>query len=420
MGKIVGNFTRVGVVCCFLVTALLAVTPFTALAGDTIKIGHLDPHSGFMKIVGDQAKEMWSILLEEVNAKGGVLGKKVEVIFEDNEYRPEVAVRKAKKLILQDKVDFIASGVGSHIAIALNRVATANKKIYFNFGGITDAIQGKFFTRYAFRMCHNVHQVAAIHVWHMAQKPYRKFYIICPDYVFGHDYARAIKEMVKKVMPDAKIVGEDYHPIGTKDFAPYVTKIIASGADAIVSGNFYTDSLLFIKTVREMGLKAPFPIFAFEAVNGNVSQALGDQVVGISESGPYLFELDTPRNNAYVKKWHEKNKHKAWQWWWTPRGNASWEYMGWQMIFAAIEKAGSTDPEKFIPVFEGFRYKTILDWWEMRACDHQILLPEYAYEFAVGKNKWYDFNWIGEKTIVRIPAEKLALPATPDYNPRCK
>jgi len=421
MKKGPGDVKRFGVIglVSSVVLFLVIATPWPTLAGDTIKIGRVEALSGFMKLWGDQCKEAWSIMLEEVNAKGGILGKKVEVVFEDHEYRPDVAVRKAKKLILEDKVDMLGTTIGSHVAIALNRVAGNYKKLYFNFGGQTDDIQGKHFTPYSFRMTSNVYASCHAIAYAASLKPFRKFYLVAPDYTFGHDWGAGVKAAIKKFMPDAQIVGEDYHPMPCKDFAPYVTKIIASGADAIFSGNFSTDAVLFCKAVREMGLKAPFPIFSFASVFGPVAQELKDEAVGIYQNGYYDFVIDTPGNQAFVKKWHERNKDKSWEFWY-PVDSAPMEYVGWPMVFAALEKAGSLDSEKVITALEGFEYDTIIGRWTMRACDHQILQPNWVKTFMPGKSRYYDWNWYTKDVLIEIPAEKLANPATPDYNPRCK
>ena len=101
--------------------------------------------------------------------------------------------------------------------------------------------------------------------------------------------------------------------------------------------------------------------------------------------------------------------------------------IGWQMVLAAVEKAGSLDPEKIIDAFEGFRYKTPVGWWEMRRCDHQIFMPMFGGAIQAGWNPWYNGSinqevnmpWVGPD-ITTLPAEKVAIPATPDYNPRCQ
>lgn len=417
MTKTFVNRLKIGAECLLLPFLLLLGIPFTVSAGETIKIGKLEPMSGFMAHWGEMSEAACQMIAEEQNAKGGVLGKKVEFVFEDNEYRPEVAIRKAKKLILEAKVDFMGTGVGSHISIAMNKLATSYKKIYLNFGGISDSIQGKEFSLYGFRMVNSAYQSAAALVEFAKTKPFRKFYMINPDYTFGHEYAAAFKQQMKIRFPDAQIVGEDYHPMGTKDFAPYVTKIIASGADAIFAGSFSTDARLLVKAARGIGLKAPFPFFSYAMVESTNAEQLRDEAVGISSVNGWSVGVNTPENNEMVAKWHKKFKDKRYDWWW-PSSNVAWEFMGWPMFFAAVEKAKSLEPDKIIDALEGLRYKTPIGWYTMRKCDHQVILPMFAFEIKPGKNKWFDWPWIGPD-VMTIPADSVAPPATADYNPRC-
>ena len=219
--------------CLFVCLAFSAALPAPAQAADTIKIAHFDPFSGPMENVGRLYQAGIQFAIYEQNAKGGLLGQQIELLSFDSEVKPDVATRKAKKAILEDKVDFIASGTGSHVLIALNKVATAYKTLLINYGGMSDIVMGKEFTPYAFRVCQNSHNFTAGLAQLMATKPYRKFYILCQDYAWGHDVSKAFKEQLKVYLPDAEIVGEDYHPLYTKDFGPYINKVIAANADAI-------------------------------------------------------------------------------------------------------------------------------------------------------------------------------------------
>jgi ABC-type branched-subunit amino acid transport system substrate-binding protein len=112
---------------------------------------------------------------------------------------------------------------------------------------LSEVCQGKEFSRYAFRVCHNNYSITSALVQFMATKPYRKYYILCQDYAYGHDAANDFKKKVKMFFPEAQIVGEDFHPLATKDFAPYINKVIAAKADAIFSANFSADGSSLIK-----------------------------------------------------------------------------------------------------------------------------------------------------------------------------
>ena len=142
-------------------------------------------------------------VVDEQNAKGGLLGRKVEVIGEDNEFKPDVAVRKAKKLILENKINFLANAMGSHIAIALNQVAASSEVLFFHYGAMADQIMGKEFNRYTFRLTTNIYNLAASQALLLATTPYLKLYSINMDFVTGHDSDKLNKELIKKYVPDA-------------------------------------------------------------------------------------------------------------------------------------------------------------------------------------------------------------------------
>ncbi len=415
------TFTKtmaIGSIFLFLILAISAGTPGGAMAADTIKIGVVDVYSGpFASGAGLAFYRGIKFAVDEQNAKGGLLGKKIEIIKVDSELKPDVATRWAKKLILEDKVNFIAGCAGSHIAIALNKVATEHKTIFIDYAGMSNIVQGKEFSRYAFRVCQNSYNLTSALAQLMAAKPYRRFYIICQDYTWGHDAAKAFKEQIKKYIPDAQIVGEDYHPIGTKDFGPYITKVIAAKADAIFSGNWGPDATLLVKQARSMGLKPPFPLVMTFGLDINLERELGDDSVGIHYAYNYTLRVDTPENKAMIARYHEQPEHKnskdPMDWW--PLGSV---ILGWKMFFAAMEKAGCLDTEKIIEAFEGMWYKTPVGWWFMRKCDHQVILPMFGGVVEAGKNPYYDFPWLGPD-IITFPAAESAIPPTTDYNKRC-
>jgi branched-chain amino acid transport system substrate-binding protein len=407
------------------VIMLIGAIPFKATAGDTIKIGAIEPRSGPMESVG---RFMFSGLIqavEEQNAKGGLFGKKIEIIWEDSEFKGDVATRKAKKLILEDKVDFLVSGASSPVMVALNKVSATNKILYFGYGAMTDDIQGREFSPYGFRLTATMYNVYSAMAQWMEKMPYRKFYILAPDYLSGYDTAKQFKEQMKVHVPDAKIVGEDFHPLSNKDFGPYVTKIIASKADAVMLGSFGPDLTNVVKTIRSMGLKT-LPILS-HVIEPYPMNDMKDDAIGIHITNQYSLRVNSPENQDFIKKFHEKHKgDKDYLTWW-PVGAMGGSATSWRVAFAAMEKAGTLDPDKFVKVFEGFQYKTPVGTYTMRACDHQMLVPMYGITIAGGQNPFYNgsikpeikFPFEGPK-IEMFPAEAVAFPATKEYNPRCQ
>lgn len=398
-----------------LVGALILGWAGSAGAADTFKIGETNPFSGPAAYLGTVYHEGTKFVVDEYNAKGGLLGKKIEIISEDNEFKPDVAVRKVKKMILEDKVNLFASGTGTHIAIALAKVAAGYKTVGVNYG-FSQPMAEKEFTPYYFRAGVSPYSVTSGHAQLLATLPYRKIYMVYQDYAYGHAMAKYFKENLKAHVPDAKIVGEDAHPLGLKDFAPYVNKIIASKADFVWSSNFGVDAFNLVKQARTLGLKVPFPFITHIGEELSFNNTLKNEAVGIHHCFCYSLRVNTPENQQMVKKWHEQHKNDKDPMTWWPASAIGCTVMSWKFIFAAIEKAGSADPEKMIKALEGFRYKTPVGFYEMRKTDHQLLVPLFG-GIIEEKNPYYDgsirpdmkFPWVGPK-IVTFPAEKVAPP----------
>jgi branched-chain amino acid transport system substrate-binding protein len=388
----------------------------TAEEAEKIKIGLVGPFSGIFKYVALYYYEKIEFAVQEQNAKGGLLGRKIEIIREDSELRADVAARKAEKLIIEKNVTFITAIEGSHATIALNRAATQYRTIFINSIGSADRIQGKEFSRYAFSIGANNYTQTTTLTRLMATKPFRKYYIVSPDYDYGHDLANAFKKQIKKHIPDARIVGEDYHLLGTRNFNFYIDNVKAAGADAVFSGSFASDLGQLVRQSRRQGLKAPFP---FVTPGGPIlgEFARKEDGAGIYTTAGYSMMVDTPENKAWIAKYQRRHKFDSmWKKW--PATDAGATILGWQMFFAAVEKAGSFDPEKIIAAFEGFRYKTPVGWWHMRKCDHQVMLPMFGMVTKAGQNPYFPFPWYGPD-IVQFSAEETAIPATRDHNPRC-
>lgn len=425
MKKNLSKGWRVCSVFFFLLIGLSAGIPINTMAADTVKIGISEAFSGPFEATGRAYAIGVQFAVDEQNAKGGLLGKKIELFVEDNELKPDVAVRKTKKHILENKVDILGVGVGSHNVLAATKVAEEYKKIFINYGGLADSLTGKDFSRYSFRVTTNTHNYSVALAKFMAGKPYKRFYILCQDYSYGRDSGKAFKEQLKNYFPAAQIVGEDYHPLATKDFAPYISKVIAAKADVIFTANWGPDAINLVKQARSLGLKRPFPFACTVLVSDPyVQNELKDDSIGIHVSFPHDLAVKTPENEAMIARFHAKHKNeKDFMYWW-PIYNIGYTICGWQMTFAAIEKAGSLDTEKIINTFEGFSYKTPVGVWTMRKCDHQVILPMYAGVVVPGWNPWFNgsidpkinFPWVGGE-IMMIP--DVAIPPTPEYNPRC-
>lgn len=418
MKKALGAAVMLGVLfCCVL----------GAHAEDTAKIGMLTTLSGPFEFVGRIYVAGAKFAVDERNAHGGLLGKKIDLIIEDDEFKPDVAVRRARSLILEKQINILNGAVGSAASIALNKVADANKTILINHTATADIIQGKEFTRYGFRVITNQYSIIAALAKVLSSKSFKRYYILNQDYALGRDSAATFKSLLSKRLPSTVIVGEDYHPPATKDFAPYISKIIAANAEVVVTTDFGPDFTNLVRQSREMGLKDVHFVALWGGGDPYAMNALKDDAIGIYHANGYSLRVDTPENKEMIAAYHEQHKSdKDFQTWW-PYAQIGQSILGLRMVFAAIDKAGSLDPEKIIETFEGFRYESAVGTFTMRSCDHQALMPIFVGLIQGGPNPYYNgsirpdvkFPWEGPD-IVTVAADQVAIPATPDYNKRCK
>ncbi len=291
-----------------LMAVIFGVTIFVAgqaLAADTVNIVMIDPISGPMKSVGDMSVWGAQFAVDEINAAGGLLGKKIKLMPEDSQLKPDVAARKATKAIMQDEAQFIFQLTSTAVAQALMDVAEKNKVIYVNFGAESDFLTGKNFTKYMFRTCFTTGNRARAYAEFFKTKPWRKFYLMNQDYAFGHAVADDFIKVIVKEIPDAKIVGEDFAPIGHKDFGPYFSKIVASGAEVIFTGNYGVDLGNLLKQGAKMGIKLPVRYATYFMDDDVQLPNIGLAAVGSFVNSTYLPTIDTPKTKL---SWNDGTK----------------------------------------------------------------------------------------------------------------
>lgn len=406
--------------------------------GDTIKIAVVASFSGPAAAVGEiyYMSVLWAAHM--VNKRGGLIvdGKKkmVQVIKADTQSKPDVTKKVCERMILQEHVDFLWGTNGSHLMKVINQVADRYKKIAICAASLSDELyEGNNFTRYSFMTSFSTQQIGRGLAYYFGQirKKEKKFYILCQDYLFGHSMAEGFKMGLKEYYPDAEIVGEDYHKLFLTDFAPYLTKIQASGAEVVYTGDWIPDAANLLKQARQMGIKLPFAdIF--------MDEPRFLQEIGIEGTKGIINLAQYGNGNPAFKNKGQIKLHDAWTKLWKTKWTAPYNtilykhgsgnigaYIGstyW--LLSVVERAGSTDPEKIIKVWEGDTYQLpsgqIL---EMRACDHKQITPLSVNEFVPPEEQrqsynippyyWFkDFSNVGPSTL--LPMDKTVPKADPD------
>jgi branched-chain amino acid transport system substrate-binding protein len=412
---------------------------FVNPTGDTIKIAVVAMHSG----PGAQNGEFFWLaatwVAHDYNKRGGIMvdGKKklIQLFKADTMFNPAQTKKICEQMILQNGVKFLWGAEGSHIVKVMNTVANNHKVIAQNMISQSDDLMDSVnFSRYAFQTWITTNQSGRGMAYYFGQirKKEKKFYILCQDYLFGHDIAEAFKAGLKEYYPPAQIVGEDYHKTNLTDFAPYLSKIKASGAEVIYTGDYVPDLANLMKQARSMGINIPFaqnyPIDAASAEALGVEKTKGNVYVNWYANGNPFFK--TPEQIKYYTMWHEQ-----WKKWKAPYNKDNYEngtgslagQLYWLM--SVIERAASTDPEKIIKVWEGDTYQyEVGHVAKMRACDHVAVQNISVTELVPPDQQKVSFNippyyWNNKYSsagaYITIPAEKV-YPIMDTKLERCK
>jgi branched-chain amino acid transport system substrate-binding protein len=393
-----------------------ALTP--AIAQETIKIAYVDPLSGGGASIGQIGLNQLKFIADDVNAKGGVIGKKIEVTGYDNKLSPQVSLVQVQKAI-DDGAKIIVQGNGSSVGAAVQSfVAKHNERnpgkavIYLNYAAIDPAMTNQNCTYWHFSWDANVDiKMEALTNFMKSQPSIKKVYLIDQDYSFGHSVAETAVKMLKAKRPDIQIVGNEFHPlVKVTDFSPYIAKIKASGADTVVTGNWGQDLALLVKAAGDAGLKVNWYTFYAGGTGGPtaIKQAnLPDQVYQLTEG---FNNLDYKPAQEVIRAYLARYKSEPIYY---PR---LFNVTG--MLFDAIKAANSDDPAKFIPKLEDMKYATFASGGEgfMRKQDHQFFQPLYLSVFGPldpAKQPFDEENtgW-GWKQAAQIPTKDTLHPST--------
>ena len=236
-------------------------SPFilTARAAEKVKIGLDNPLTGTFAAVGKNEMIGCQHALEQINAKGGILGRQVELLVEDSTSGDAgTAVQKARKLIERDKVDFLLGNVNSALALAMAQVSNEKGVLHVVPGGHTDAITGASCHWNVFRICNTTQTEANAVTPSLIKNGGKKWYYITPDYAFGHTLQAGLEKACAKA--GGTKVGGDLTPLGTTDFSSYLIKAQAAKPDVIILLPQGDDMINVIKQAVQFGLDKRFYI----------------------------------------------------------------------------------------------------------------------------------------------------------------
>jgi len=387
----------------FLTTAVVGGTaaavggPFVlrrAHAQNPIKIGLPTVLSGGNAQYGTQAKRACELFGKEINARSGVLGRPLEFIFEDTGADPATAVRKAQKLVERDGVKILTGTVLSSEALAVSAKCPEWKVILMSTINGAGSLTAKSWNRYFFRINTSGPMGARAISLYLAESPMKRLFGLGSDYAWGRDSVASFSNQIMAAKKE--VVGKDYPPVGTKDFAPYIAKIRQSRAEGCYLALPGQDSTIFLKQAHQFGLTREVkPIM--EIVELENMKAVGDAMEGTIGSSRYPFTVDTPKNRDFVRRFHAM--HGVY-----PDMFDGETYEGLEWLAQVMQKAGTADDvEKIIEAWEDSKYDGLEGPFFMRKCDHQAVQPGFAVQAVKDPN----YPHLIPKILATYPGDKV-------------
>lgn len=384
-----------------LILLFLVFAEFAQCA-DVIKIGIVDTYSGPATTFTKDVLDGFSLALSQINQKG-VLGKKIEFVTRDDKFKPDIALTMAKELVLKENVDILMGTINSASALAISDFCKKEKIPFLVTFAKSDKITGEKGHRYVFNMNENTEMAGRAAAKVLSKKNFKKYWIAGDDYEYGHAIANSVFNHLKELNPKVEKLGETWWKVGETDFTPYITQILSAKPDFVIVATGGAGMVNFQKAAQSTGFNKKIPFYQHTAIELSTLMPQGKNAPeGVYGTANYLFYYPaTKENKEFVENF--KKQYDRY-----PKSGALYGYITAHMIAKAFEKAGKVDKEKFIDALEGLTVDSPIGKVEMRACDHQIMLPTF---FGITK-KSSEYDFLIASDIISIPAK--------EYMPTCQ
>jgi branched-chain amino acid transport system substrate-binding protein len=391
--EIMFQFCKTKVIAIFTAVVLLSVLIGCAKE-KPIKLGHIGDYNGICEMYSTSEKKGQLLAIEEINAAGGILGRQLEYLDRDGALNVDIGVRELKDLILREKIDFALGPCSSSEALALQAVTGDYNIIRISAIAQTEAQTVDNYNGTTLQVVVNTYmegrgQARRIHRDFPNAK---KFYCFNQDYEFGYREQAAFEEEIKRLVPDAVIVGKAFPKLGETDYSPFITAMLAMKDDIdFVQSSLYGDDLVaFTKQAKGYGFFDELPFMALYDID--VLKALGEDapegVYGFA--GGDFFADPNPKMMEFVEKYRAKYNGEY------PSG---WAVLGYDAIYtlkAAIEKAGTTDTDAVREALKGMDFTGLRGYTPIRAIDLMMVAPSYngiithesPYPFPIWRDVW--------------------------------
>ena len=387
-----------------LLTLLWIPGPSPAQAQSPIKVGIIDTYTGPATTFTYDVRDAFKLAIDEVNGKGGVLGRKIAFTTRDDKFKVDICLSMAKELVMNEKIDILMGTINSGATLAVSEYCKTEKIPFLVTFSKSEKITGEKGHRYVFSLTENTAMIGKAAAVGLAKRPYTKYWIAGDDYEYGHALADGVWNHLKKIKPKVERAGESWWKLGEPELTPYLTAIAAAKPDAVIFATGGASMVNVMKSAKATGFADKIPIFIHTATEHSTLAPLGadapEKVIGTSNY--HFYYPDTPRNKAFAKAFRDAYQRE-------PKVGALYGYLAAQFIVKSLEKAGRVDREKFIDALEQMKVDSPVGEVAMRAYDHQAMLPMFMG--VTKKVPQYPFL-IGSE-IVTIPAKDV-MPSVDD------
>jgi len=381
---------------------ILAMLALALAAGaaqaQTIRIGEMNSYKTFPAFL-EPYRKGWQLALEEVNAAGGVNGRKLEVISRDDNGNPGDAVRVAEELASREQAVLLMGGFASNVGLAVSDFAKQRRIVFLAAEPLTDKLVWEGGNRYTFRLRATTYMQTAMLIPEAARLKKKRWALVYPNYEYGQAAAAAFRKLLKARQPDVEFVAEQAPPLGKLDAGAVVQALAAAKPDAVFSALFGPDLAKFVREGNTRGLFRGREVVNLLAGEPEYLDPLKDETPeGWIVTGYPWADIASPEHrrflDAYRARWNDY-----------PRLGSVVGYTALLSVAAALKKAGDTDTEKLVAAFKGLPVDTPFGRITYRALDHQSTMGAYVGRLAKKDGRGVMADWVYREGIAYLPPD---------------
>jgi branched-chain amino acid transport system substrate-binding protein len=375
-------------------------------AQQMIRIGEINSYKAQPAFL-EPYKKGWELALAEINAKGGINGKKVEVISRDDNGNPGDAVRVAEELVSKEKVDLIFGTFLSNIGLAVTDFAKQRKVVFVAAEPLTDKITWQNGNRYTFRLRPSTYIQAAMLVPEAAKQKKKRWAVVYPNYEYGQSAAATFKALLKQAQPDVEFVAEQAPALGRIDAGAVAQAIADAKPDAIFNATFGADLSKFVREGQTRGLfKDRFVVSLLTGEPEYLDPLRDEAPEGWLVTGYPWYSIKSTEHDRFVQAYQKRWKEY-------PRAGSVVGYATMMSVAAAITKAKSVETEAVIAAFQNLSVDTPLGKIYYRAQDNQSTMGAYVGYTAInqGRGVMKNYKYIDGASVMPNDAEVKKLRA---------